>query len=45
MTGELRIMFNDELNDLYSSSNIVGVIQSKRMRQAGNVAGIGDRCI
>ena len=30
--------FNEELNDLYSSPNIVRVIKSRRMRWAGHVA-------
>jgi hypothetical protein len=30
-TGEWRRLHNDELNDLYSSSNIVRVIKSRRM--------------
>jgi hypothetical protein len=32
-------MHNDELNDLYSSPNIIRVIKSRRMRLAGQVAG------
>ena len=32
VTGELRRLHNEELNDLYSSPNSVGVIKSKRMR-------------
>ena len=31
-------MCNEELNDLYSSPNIVRVIKSRRMRWAGHVA-------
>ena len=31
-------MHNEELNDLYSSPNIVRVIKSRRMRWAGHVA-------
>jgi hypothetical protein len=30
VTGEWRKLHNDELNDLYSSSNIVRVINSRR---------------
>ena len=36
--GELRKLHNEELNDLYSSPNIVRVIKSRRMRWAGHVA-------
>jgi hypothetical protein len=31
VTGEWRKLHNDELNDLYSSSNIFRVIKSRRM--------------
>ena len=41
MTGECRKLHNEELNDLYSSPNIVRVIESRRMRWAGHVAHIG----
>jgi hypothetical protein len=37
MTGEWRKLHNEELNDLYCSSNIVRVIKW-RMRWAGHVA-------
>jgi len=33
---------NNELNDLYSSPNIVRVIKSRRMRWAGHVARMGE---
>ena len=36
--GELRRLRNEELNDLYSSPNIVQVIKWRRMRWAGHVA-------
>ena len=38
VTGERRKLHNVELNDLYSSPNIVRMIKSRRMRWAGHVA-------
>jgi hypothetical protein len=38
LTGVWRKLHNEELNDLYYSSNIVRVIKSRRMRWAGHVA-------
>ena len=35
-------MHNEELNDLYSSPNIVREIKSRRMRWAGHVARMGE---
>ena len=32
VTGELRKLHNEELNDLYSSPNIIRVIKSRRIR-------------
>jgi hypothetical protein len=40
VTGDWRKLHNEELNDLYSSPNIVRVIKSRRMRWAGHVARI-----
>ena len=42
VTGEWRKLHNDELNDLYSSPNIVRVTKSRRMRWAGHVARMGE---
>ena len=40
--GEWRRLHTKELNDLYSSPNIVQVIKSRRMRWAGHVAHMGE---
>jgi hypothetical protein len=42
-TGECRRLHKKELNDLYSSPNIIGVIKSGRMRWAGHVERMGKR--
>ena len=41
--GEWIKLHNEELNDLYCSTNIVRVIKSRRMRWAGHVARMGER--
>ena len=41
VTEEWRKLHNEELNVLYSSTNIARVIKSRRMRWAGHVARMG----
>jgi hypothetical protein len=43
VAGECRKLHNEDLNDLYSSPNIVRVIKSRRMGWAGHVARMGER--
>jgi hypothetical protein len=38
VTGEWRKLHKEELNDLYSSPNIIRVIKARKMRSAGHVA-------
>jgi len=42
VTGEWRRLHTEELNDMYSSPNIVRVIKLRRMRCAGHVAHMGE---
>jgi len=42
VAGEWKRMHNEELNDLYSSLNIVWVIKLRRIRWAGHVARMGE---
>ena len=41
VTGELKKLHNQELNDLNSSPSIVRVIKSRRMRWAGHIVRMG----
>jgi hypothetical protein len=43
VTGEWRKLHDEELNDLYSSPNIIQVIKSRRIKWAGHVACMGER--
>jgi len=43
VTGEWRRLPNEEINDLYCSSNIIRVIKSRKIRWAGHVAHMGER--
>ena len=43
VTGEQIKLPNEELNDSYSSPNILRVIKWRRMRWAGHVARMGER--
>ena len=43
VTEERRKLYVEELNDMYSSPNIVRVIKSRNMRWAGHVARMGER--
>ena len=43
VTVEWKKLHYEELNDLYSSRNIIRVLKSKRMTRAGHVACMGER--
>ena len=43
VTGKWRKLHNEELNDLYCSSNIVRVINWRRMKWTGHVARMGGK--
>jgi hypothetical protein len=42
VTGEWRRLHKEELNDLYSSPNIIRWMKSRRMRWEGHVARVGE---
>ena len=42
VTGEWGRLHNEELNDMYTSTNIVREIKSRRLRWAGHVARVGE---
>jgi hypothetical protein len=42
-TGDWRRLHNEELNDLYSSQNIIRVMKSRIMRWAGHVVRMGEK--
>jgi hypothetical protein len=43
VTGKWGILRNEELNNLYSTPNIIRLIKSRRMRWVGHVACMGER--
>jgi hypothetical protein len=43
VTGGWRKLHNEELHNLYSSSSIIRIIKSRRMRWAGHVARMGEK--
>jgi len=43
VTGQWGKLHNEELGDLYSSSNIIQVIKSGRLGLVGHVACLGER--
>jgi hypothetical protein len=43
VTGGWRKPYNEELRNLYSSSNIIRIIKSRRMKWAGHVARMGEK--
>jgi hypothetical protein len=43
VTGDWRILHNEGLYGLYSSSDVIGVIKSKTLRWGGHITYRGDR--
>jgi hypothetical protein len=44
VTREWRRLHNEQLCDLYAATNIVRLIKSRRMRWAGHLARMEERC-
>jgi hypothetical protein len=42
VAGDWRRLHNEELQNLYASTNVISVIKSRRMGWAGHVAHTGD---
>jgi hypothetical protein len=42
VAGGYRSLHNEELHNLYASSNIIRVIRSRRMRYVGHAARMGE---
>jgi hypothetical protein len=42
VTGGWGKLYNEEFHNLYSSSDTIGAIRSRRMRWAGNVERMGE---
>jgi hypothetical protein len=43
VTGGCRKLHNEELQDLYSSPNVIRIIKSRRLRWAEHVARMGEK--
>jgi hypothetical protein len=43
VTGDWKVLYHEELRNLYSSPSVIRMIQSRRMRLAGHVARLGRR--
>jgi hypothetical protein len=43
VTGEWRKLHNEEFHNLYTSSSIIRIIKSRKMRWAGHVARMGEK--
>jgi hypothetical protein len=43
VTGRWRKLHNEKLNNVYSSSAVIRIIKSRKMRWVGHVARMGER--